>query len=102
MHHLETQQAVSNAPDETRQVISISSSLAMLIRCMQLSNIPSSIPRVKDFFASERPIESGKRLCIFLQNIDQNTSKINPFPSSLFRNTLRQNSWNIYGIASLI
>lgn len=85
MRHLETQQAISNAPDETRQVIFISSALAMLTRCMQLSNVPSSIPRLKDFFASERSIESYQRLDIFFQNIDQNTSKIIPFSRALFR-----------------
>ena len=58
--HLEMQQAISNAPVETRQVIFISSALAMLTRCTQHSNVPSFIPRLKDFFTSERSIESIK------------------------------------------
>ena len=58
MRHLEMQQAISISPVETRQVIFISSALAMLTRCMQLSYVPSFIPRLKDFFTSERSIES--------------------------------------------
>ena len=54
----------------------------MLIRCMQLSNVLSSIQRLKDFFASERSIESDKRLTAFSYKTPFRASRA-PFSATL-------------------